>query len=314
MQESTSALETATSTLVDKLTDWYVEFVALLPNMLIAAVILVLTIYASRLAQRAVRAAVQRVSTYKNVNNLAVSLTKGVVAAIGIFAALSVVGLGTVVATLLAGAGIAGLALGFAFQDVAANFISGVLLAVRRPFREGEIVESNGHEGTVEEVNLRATHLRTFQGQIVVIPNKQVLQAPLVNFSRTGSRRIDLACGVAYGDDLEKAKELALETIEAIEFRDEEKAVDLYYKGFGGSSIDFVVRFWVPFAKQTDYLRAQSDSIMRLKAQFEANDITIPFPIRTLDFGVVGGEKLSEALPAELFSGGEGTAGTDAER
>lgn len=308
MQESASAIETATATLVDKLTDWYVEFVALLPNILIAAAILVLTIYVSRLAQRAVRAAVQRVSTYKNVNNLAVSLTKGVVVAIGIFAALTVVGLGAVVATLLAGAGIAGLAIGFAFQDVAANFISGVLLAIRRPFREGEIVESNGHEGTVEEVNLRATHLRTPQGQIVIIPNKEVLQAPLTNYSRTGSRRIDLACGVAYGDDLDKAKRLALETIEAIDFRDQQKAVDLYYNGFGGSSIDFVVRFWVPFSKQTDYLQAQSDSIMRLKAQFESNDITIPFPIRTLDFGVVGGEKLSEALPPGLLSGNQPAA------
>lgn len=311
MDESASAIETATSTLIEKLYDWYVEFVALLPNILIAAVILVLTVYASRLAQRAVRSAVERVSTYKNVNNLAVSLTKGAVVAIGIFAALTVVGLGTVVATLLAGAGIAGLAIGFAFQDVAANFISGVLLAIRRPFREGEIVESNGHEGTVEEVNLRATHLRTFQGQIVVIPNKDVLQAPLINFSRTGSRRIDLACGVAYGDDLEKAKELALETVQDIAFRDEEKPVDLYYNGFGGSSIDFVIRFWVPFTKPTDFLQAQSDSIMRLKAQFEANDITIPFPIRTLDFGVVGGEKLSEALPPGLFSGNEAAASND---
>lgn len=311
MQESASAIETATSALVDKLTDWYVEFVALLPNILIAAAILVLTMYVARLAQQAVRAAVMRVSSYKNVNNLAVSLTKGVVVSVGIFAALTVVGLGTVVATLLAGAGIAGLAIGFAFQDVAANFISGVLLAVRRPFREGEIVESNGHQGTVVEVNLRATHLRTFQGQIVVLPNKDVLQAPLVNFSRTGSRRIDLACGVAYGDDLGQAEEVALETIKAIEYRDEEKAVDLFYSGFGGSSIDFVVRFWVPFAKQTDYLRARSDSIMRLKAQFEANAITIPFPIRTLDFGVVGGEKLSEALPPGLLSEDQHAKRTD---
>jgi len=301
MQESATAIEAATETLTSKLMDWYVELVALLPNIFIAILILVATLYASRLAQRASRAAVERVSTYKHVNNLAVTLVRVLVLAIGVFAALTVVGLGAVVATLLAGAGIAGLAIGFAFQDVAANFISGVLLAIRRPFREGEIVHSNGHEGKVEEVNLRATHLRTFQGQIVVIPNKDVLQAPLINFSRTGSRRIDLACGVAYGDDLAKAKQLAIDTIEAIDYRDEDKAVDLYYNSFGDSSIDFVVRFWVDFKHQRDFLQAQSDSIMRLKERFEQNDITIPFPIRTLDFGVVGGEKLSEALPAGFF-------------
>ncbi len=295
-------MDSAIQPLIDKLVDWYVELIALLPNILIAIIVIALTLYASKYVQQGVKVAMDRVSQYRHVNNLAVSLSRVAVLLIGLFIALTVVGLGTVVATLLAGAGIIGLAIGFAFQDVAANFISGVLLAIRRPFREGEIISSNGYEGTVREVNLRSTHLNTFQGQIVVIPNKEVLQAPLINYSRTGSRRIDLACGVAYGDNLERARELAVETIEEVPFREDGTGVDLYYNGFGDSSIDFVIRFWVPFNRQVDFLRAQSESIMRLKRAFDESGITIPFPIRTLDFGVVGGERLADALPPEFFN------------
>ncbi|PSQ84025.1 MAG: hypothetical protein BRD44_02270, partial [Bacteroidetes bacterium QS_7_67_15] len=75
----------------------------------------------------------------------------------------------------------------------------------------------------------------------------------------------------------------------------------LYYNEFGDSSVNFVIRFWVEFTAQTDYLRAQSDSIMRLKRAYDDADVTIPFPIRTLDFGVVGGEKLNEVLPRSMY-------------
>jgi small conductance mechanosensitive channel len=159
-------------------------------------------------------------------------------------------------------------------------------------------VETNDVFGRVKGINLRTTDLETFQGQTVLIPNKQAFQNPIVNYSDKGYRRIDLVVGISYGDDLEKVSKVTFEAVKEIETLDESREVDLYFEEFGNSSINFVVRFWVRFAKQTDYLEARSESIMRIKAAYDRNDITIPFPIRTLDFGIKGGGKLSEILPS----------------
>jgi small conductance mechanosensitive channel len=108
---------------------------------------------------------------------------------------------------------------------------------------------------------------------------------------------VDLEIGVSYGDDLEKVRRVAIRAVEKVSVRKPDTEVELFFEEFGGSSIDFVVRFWIDFAaRQADYLRARSEAIERLKRAFDANGITIPFPTRTLDFGVRGGEKLSEVL------------------
>ncbi|PSQ81201.1 MAG: mechanosensitive ion channel protein MscS [Bacteroidetes bacterium QS_8_68_15] len=301
-----------TDPLVTKLQTWLTEFVALLPNLAVALIVILVTFLVAGLVRRGVRTLMESVSNYAHANNLVATVARIGVILTGFFIALSILKLTGVVATFLAGAGVVGLALGFAFQDIAANFISGFMLAIRRPFHEGDIVETNDYLGKVDEINLRTTIIDTFQGQRVIIPNKEVLGNPMVNYSQRGRRRIDLSCGVAYGDDLEKAKRVALETVRSIEYRDESKDVDLYYNEFGGSSVNFVIRFWVEFTAQTDYLHAQSDAVMRLKKAYDDTDVTIPFPIRTLDFGVVGGEKLNEVLPRSMYRENGGSSGPGA--
>ena len=306
--DSTVGTQEALQGALDKMTGWVMDLIRMLPEIGAALIILLVFFVLAKIVRRVVARVMGRITTYAQVNNLAATLSYIGVFAIGLFVALSVLGLSGVVTTLLAGAGVAGLALGFAFQDIAANFISGVILSVRRPFRVGDVLETNDHMGTVREINLRTTLINSFQGQVVIIPNKDVLQSPMINYSRLGRRRVDLGCGVAYGDDLEKAKQIALETINGMEQRDTSRDVDLYYNEFGDSSINFVIRFWVDYKKQTDFLGAQSKAIMRLKKAFDEADITIPFPIRTLDFGVVGGEKLSEVLPEPWYEQENGRA------
>lgn len=293
------ALEMAGS----RMAAWVETAIASLPNLVAALLVLVLFWLAAKIVRRIVTAALERVSDYRAVNRLLSRLAAFSTLALGLFIALGVLNLDKTVTSLLAGAGILGLAIGFAAQDSVQNLISGILISVRRPFREADIVETNGVLGTVEEVNLRATVLRTPQGQLVYIPNSEVYQNPLTNYSRSGRRRIDLACGVAYGDDLAEAKRVAVEAVEGVSARDPGRDVEFFYREFGGSSIDFVVRFWIDFARQTDFLAARSEAIERLKAAFDAEGITIPFPIRTLDFGVVGGVGLAEEL-AEREAGG----------
>ncbi len=168
--------------------------------------------------------------------------------------------------------------------------------SIRHPFGIGDIIETNDFYGTVKRLTLRNTILRTPEGQTVFIPNKSVFENPLQNFTATSERRIDLSCGVSYGDDLEKAKSIAIEAVKSLDNYDDSKDVEFYYEEYGGSSINFKVRFWVNFRTNPDYWSARSDAIIAITKKFDENDIMIPFPIRTLDFGIRGGEKLSEML------------------
>lgn len=281
--------------LVDKLVTWLQDFVLLLPNFAVAVLIVLAFAVLARIARRIVIAGLSRVSSHLSINRLLGTIAHLTILTIGVFIALGVVGLDKTVTSLLAGVGIIGLALGFAFQEIASNFMSGIILLIRRPFQHDHIIESNDHVGIVREVNLRATVIQTLTGQLVHIPNNEILNKPIVNYS-TGRRRVDLKVGVSYGDDLEKARRVTMQAVEAVESRDQNANVELFFEGFGSSSIDFVVRFWIPFQRWSDYMAARSDAVMRIKRAFNENDITIPFPIRTLDFGIVGGERLVEVL------------------
>ena len=135
----------------------------------------------------------------------------------------------------------------------------------------------------------------------MIIPNKIVAQEPIKNYNKLAMRRVDLSCGVSYGDDLDKVRDITIAAIKEHVAYDTNRAVELYFNEFGDSSINYTLRFWLSDRKsgQADYLQAQSDAIMAIKRAYDSNDIMIPFPIRTLDFGIKGGEKLSEVLPNE---------------
>ena len=107
---------------------------------------------------------------------------------------------------------------------------------------------------------------------------------------------MDVPVGVSYADDLQTAKRVAIAAVEALECRLSDRPVELFYEGFGDSAITFVVRFWIPFARQPDYLAARSAAVVAIKQAFDREGITIPFPIRTLDFAKVGGTTLPDAL------------------
>ena len=285
-----------TQPLLDKLQSWGEALMAMLPNAVVAVVVLLLFAIGSRYVSRAVVRGLERVIKSQQLVGLFGQVVRLGLLAAGAFVALSVLHLDKAVTSLLAGVGIVGLALGFAFQDIAANFVSGVLMAVRRPFTVDDLVKVSDFFGRVETINLRATRLTQLSGETVIIPNKDVFQNAIVNYTETKFRRVELEVGVSYGDDLEKAKQVAIEAVRTVKPRDESRDVELFFTGFGGSSIDFQIRFWITDAEQIAYLDARSKAVMAIKKGFDDNDITIPFPIRTLDFGIVGGERLHEHL------------------
>ncbi len=208
-----------------------------------------------------------------------------VVVVVGAVYALGIVGVQ--VGPLLGALGVGGIALAFAAQDILQNLIAGVLLQVRRPFRIGDQVKSGDFEGRVDDIDLRVVQLTTYDGLTVYLPNADVLQAPIVNFTRTPSSRGELAVGVAYDTDLERARSLLLQACAAAAGVQAAPPPEVWVREFGDSSIELVVRYWHA-ADIASRWRVRSAVAVELKRALDAAGIAIPFPQRTLWFGPGG--------------------------
>lgn len=290
-------LSTAFDIIFDKVTGWWKDGVSMFPNLVVAVIIFVVFLLVGKYLKRLIRKFFERfygqtavISLFSNVIYLLVLTT-------GLFVSLGILNLDKTVTSLLAGLGILGLAIGFAFQEIAANFISGIILSFNKPFVLGDIIEVNGIIGTVEYLTLRTTNIRTFQGQKILIPNKIIFQSPITNYTVGGKRRVDLTIGISYGDDLEKVQKVALEAINSLDDIIKEEKVQFFYTQFDESSVNFKLMYWTDYSKDNlEYMEAQHRGIMAIRKAFRENDISMPFPIRTLNFGIKGGENLASML------------------
>lgn len=172
-------------------------------------------------------------------------------------------------------------------------------MAAKRPFKIGQVIHCEGHSGIIKHIGIRTTEIASFQGQEIIIPNKLLFQNPLINDSENVYKRIDLEVGVSYGEDLERVRDITIDAVKNIPNIQKDKEISLFYKEFGGSSINFTIMIWVEFISQLEFLNSQSEAIIAIKKAYDSEDIMIPFPIRTLDFGIKGGEKLNEVLPKQ---------------
>ncbi len=210
----------------------------------------------------------------------------------GLFLALEVLGLESILTKLLAGAGLIGIVAGFAFKDIASNAFAGILLNVQRPFKTNDWVKIGDDFGTVKEIGWITTSIKTIEGQEIFVPNQLIYSGSFTNYSRFNKRRVILRSGVSYGDDLEHVKKVALDEVSKIDSLLKDELIDFYFTGIGNSTYNFEVRFWIRFTHQKDYLHAMSETIMRIKKRFEEEDISIAYSVTTLDFGVKGGVNL----------------------
>jgi small conductance mechanosensitive channel len=190
-----------------------------------------------------------------------------------VLAALSNIGIETT--SFVAVLGAAGLAVGLAFKDTFANVGAGVLLIVFRPFKVGDFISAAGESGTVEEINLFSTFVRTGDNKLIIIPNGRIVGANITNFSTKPTRRVDLKFGVSYGDDLRLVKQTLREILDADErvLKDPEPFVAV--SELADSSVNFVVRAWV---NSGDYWAVYFDTTEKVKLTFDEKGITIPFP------------------------------------
>ncbi|MEO6894780.1 MAG: mechanosensitive ion channel, partial [Ginsengibacter sp.] len=234
----------------DKLVMWLNELIKMLPNILLAAIVLVLGFFLARSIKRFSAKIIKKFSDNDTLNGLFASVIHIFFIGIILFIALTVLQLNKAVVSILAGAGVIGLALAFAFQDIAANFISGIFISFRKPLHVGDIVKLKNYMGKVEEINLRDTVIRTFQGQMVIIPNKEVFQNPIENYSLLGKRRFDLTIRVSFGDDLEKVKKVTLDSLAGMKGILSPDDVTFYYNEIGDSAINYALRIWIDSSEQ----------------------------------------------------------------
>ena len=270
---------------------WLETFVEMLPNILVAVLVLILFGYGSRWIGRLVRKVLGQVITHHALSDLLGTIARVLTVITGLIIALGLLQLDKTVTSLLAGVGVIGLALGFAFQDIAANFMSGFIMAIKRPFEVGDLVEVGGQNGIVQRLELRATLLTTLQGLSVIIPNKDIFQHPIINYTRTGDRRLDLTVGVAYHTSLAQAREVALAAVHDVPGRNPEREPAVFFTDFGDMAIRLTVHLWLTEADDISYLTARSRAIEAIKAAFDAHGIAVPFTLPTLDIGATPGPK-----------------------
>lgn len=192
-------------------------------------------------------------------------------------AVLDAVGVPTT--SLLAVLGAAGLAIGLALKDSLSNIASGVMLIVLRPFRAGDAVEIAGKEGVVERVRIFQTVIRAYQNHNIILPNSEITTQPIVNFTALPQRRIDLAVGIGYEDEIRKAREVLLGIARGHDKVLAEPAPEVLVAGLGESSVDLVLRAWVD---TPDFVATRSDLTEAVHRSFGENGISIPFPQRDL--------------------------------
>lgn len=243
-------------------------------NVVVSVVILVVGWLAIKLIRKAVERAFQK-GVKKNV-----LLSKFVVSVITktlwAFLFVTVLGrLGVNVGPLIAGLGVTGFILGFAFQESLGNLASGLMIAINAPFKVGDYVIVAGQEGTVLEVNMMATVMATADNKKIVIPNKAAWGSPITNFSAMSTRRVDLKMGIGYDCDVAKAIKVALETLKKVPGVIPDPAPSVSVGTLGDNEITLNVR---PWAKNADYWSVYSTAYQELLKAFEQNGLEIPFP------------------------------------
>lgn len=262
---------------------WLVRNQALLlsyaVNIVAAIAIIIVGMIVARLMSNAVNRVMRARQIDATVADFLSAMLRYAIIAFTLIAALGRVGVQT--ASVIAVLGAAGLAVGLALQGSLSNLAAGVLLVMFRPFRAGEYVDLGGVAGTVLNVQIFSTTMRTIDGKIVVIPNGKIIAGNIINFSREPVRRNEFIIGVAYDSDIDKVKQLLTKIVESDERILKDRDITVRLNELGPSSINFVVRTW---SKSGDLQNVYWDVLERVKRDFDANGISFPYPQMDVNF------------------------------
>lgn len=253
------------------------EFFRVLPNIGIGVVVLLLFWAASR----GVKSLVHRFSARSQYQNLAMvfgRLAQWAMLLLGGLVAVTIAFPSFTPANLISALGITGIAIGFAFKDILENFLAGILILATKPFRIDDQIVFGIYEGTIEDIETRATKLRTYDGRLVVIPNAELFKASVIVNTASPTRRLEYDIGIGNGDDIQLAKRLMLEIVRNTEGVVTDPAPDALVVDYGESGVIIRVRWWINPPRRADALDIKDKLLEGIKAALSENGIDLPYP------------------------------------
>ncbi len=255
------------------------EAILFLPSLIAAIIMFVTSLLLSGAAARWARQSTKKTIADEETRRLLAKIVRWGMLGIGTTVALEQVQFD--VTSFVAGLGIAGITVGFALQDIARNFVSGILLLVRQPFKIGDAVEVAGHAGIVKEITTRDTVIKTWDGVLEIIPNIDVFTKPIVNYSELPLRRRTIMIGLGYGQDVEQAKQTFLQALQTVEGVADDPPPNILAEGLGDSAMTLSARFWVN-QETHDLFETHSRAVRAINDASEEEGIDLPYPTQTL--------------------------------
>lgn len=258
--------------------------IAALPNLLLSLVVFILFYLAAKGVRTLVRRVNDRYRRHRSVGLVLGRLAQAGIILIGVLVALTIALPSFKPAQLIQFLGISTVAIGFAFQDIFKNFLAGILLLLGEPFRIGDQVVFKGFEGTVEEIQTRATFIRTYDGRRVVIPNSELFTQSVVVNTAFENRRSEYDVGIGYGDNIEQARRLILEAMRSVDDVLQDPAPDVLVVKLADSTVNLRARWWIAPPRKADELVVQDKVLTAVKNILTANGIDLPFPTQQILF------------------------------
>jgi small-conductance mechanosensitive channel len=270
---------------LDKLRDMGRATLAVLPQLGIALAVVLLTALVAAIVRAVSRRILRRARLRESLKRLLVILSSLATWTVGLMFAALIAFPNLTPTKMLAGLGIGSVAIGFAFKDIFENFLAGIIILLRREMRIGDYVECEAMEGQVEEILVRETHIRQTDGQLVIVPNSMLFKNPLTIRTDLDERRTTIICGVAYGEDVDQAREVMLGALERCStVIGHDRPIQVFAQEFASSSINFEVTWWTR-SSPADIRRSRDEVVAAIKRALDDAGIEIPFPYRTLTFG-----------------------------
>lgn len=272
------------SALWDKIQGMIRGLIFQLPNIVLALIVFAIFFLVARAIKRLVKRLTRDRQQARNLGLVLGRLAQGTILLVGLFVALSII-----IPTFRAGdliqlLGISGVAIGFAFRDILQNFLAGILILLTEPFRINDQIVFKDFKGTVENIETRATMIKTYDGRRIVIPNSELFTNSVTVNTAFDSRRLQYDVGIGYGDDIDRAKELMLQAMQSVPEVVEDPAPDVLVMELAESSVNIRIRWWIKPPRRADDLASRDKVLSAIKKTLVENGIDLPFPTQHILF------------------------------
>jgi small conductance mechanosensitive channel len=258
-------------------------FVRTLPGIVLGLVVFTLFYLVAKAVRRLIRRYAEHRQRYRNLELVLGRLAQWAIIFLGVMIAITIVFPTFSPGDLITVLGIGGVAIGFAFKDIFQNFLAGILILLTEPFRVGDQIIVGDFEGTVTEIQTRATFIRTYDGRRVVIPNADLFTDKVLVNTAFGQRRSQYDVGIGYGDDIESARRLVLEAMQGIEGVLTDPAPDVLVVELADSTVNLRARWWSE-SPRADVLEVQDRVLTAIKNRLTDHGVDLPFPTQVVLF------------------------------